>query len=78
MLYSQFYKIMVNEVTFVGFRGGVAPLDPPCLLLPNVICSEGQAKYCVEVLCIFIMRPSTREAFAGSASPNFLCQEKIF
>jgi len=32
MQFSELYKIMVNEVTFVGFRGGVrpnpSPLDP--------------------------------------------------
>jgi len=32
MLFYEFYKIMVNKVTFVGFRGAIvpiAPLDPP-------------------------------------------------
>jgi len=32
MLFSEFYKIMVNEVTFAGFRGS-PPLDPPLTLL---------------------------------------------
>ena len=34
LLFSELYKIMVNEVTFVGFRGAIAPiapLDPPLL-----------------------------------------------
>jgi len=32
MLFSELYKILVNKVTFVGFRGAIAaisPLDPP-------------------------------------------------
>ena len=33
ILFSEMYKIMVNKVTFVGFRGAIAPiahpLDPP-------------------------------------------------
>ena len=30
MLFSELYKIMVNNVTFIGFRGAIAPpLDPP-------------------------------------------------
>ena len=32
MLFSELYKIMVKKVTFVGFRGAIAPiapLDPP-------------------------------------------------
>ena len=36
MLFSELYKIMVNKVTFVGFRGAiapVAPLDPPLVLI---------------------------------------------
>jgi len=35
MLFSESFKIMVNTVTFVGFRGAVAPiasLDPPLLV----------------------------------------------
>jgi len=31
MLFSELYEIMVNKVTFVGYRGAVAPLDPPLL-----------------------------------------------
>jgi len=34
MLFSEFYKIMVNKVTFVAFRGAIAPIAPlwirPC------------------------------------------------
>ena len=29
MLFSELYKIMVNEVTFLGFRGAVAPIVHP-------------------------------------------------
>jgi len=34
MLFSELHKIMVNEVTFLGFKGGgaiepIVPLDPP-------------------------------------------------
>jgi len=29
MLFSELYKITVNEVTFVGFRGGDRPNRPP-------------------------------------------------
>ena len=29
MLFSQLYEIMVHKVTFVGFRGMVAPIAPP-------------------------------------------------
>jgi len=30
MLFSELYKIIVNEVTFVGFKGGDrSTLDPP-------------------------------------------------
>jgi len=29
MLFSGLYKIMVNKVTFVGFRGGRSPQSPP-------------------------------------------------
>jgi len=34
MLFSESYKIMVNGVTFVGFRGSIAPtapLEPPLI-----------------------------------------------
>jgi len=37
MLFTELYKIMVNKLTFVGFRGLIAPiappLDPPCNLV---------------------------------------------
>jgi len=36
MLFSELYKIMVNKVTFAGFKGGrspQSPLDPPLLRL---------------------------------------------
>jgi len=29
MLFSEFFKIMVNKVTLVGFRGGGPPNRPP-------------------------------------------------
>jgi len=29
MLFSKLYKIMVNKVTFVRFRGAIAPIAPP-------------------------------------------------
>jgi len=32
MLFSEFYEIMVNKVTFVGFKGDdrtISPVDPP-------------------------------------------------
>jgi len=29
MLFSELYKIMVNKVTFVSFRGATAPIAPP-------------------------------------------------
>jgi len=32
MLFSELYKIMVNKVTFAGFRGDDFPLDPPLSL----------------------------------------------
>jgi len=43
MLFSELYKIMVNEATFVGFKGGdrpKAPLDPPWLYgdVQNPVC----------------------------------------
>jgi len=28
MLFSELYKIMVKKVTFVGFRGVIAPIAP--------------------------------------------------
>jgi len=34
MLFSELYKIMVKQVTFVGFRGTIVPIAPwirPCL-----------------------------------------------
>jgi len=39
MLFSQLYKIMVNEVTFVGFRGGDRPNRPPWIR-PCVVTHE--------------------------------------
>jgi len=37
MLFSDWYKIRLNEITFAGFRGAISPisspLDPPLLLL---------------------------------------------
>jgi len=32
MLFYELYKIMVNNVTFVGFGGAIAPLDPPMVV----------------------------------------------
>jgi len=29
MLFFELYKIMVKKVTFVGFRGAIAPTAPP-------------------------------------------------
>ena len=29
MLFFELYKIMVNKVTFVGFRGAIALMPPP-------------------------------------------------
>jgi len=29
MLFFELYKIMVNKVTFEGFRGAIAPIAPP-------------------------------------------------
>ena len=29
MLFFELYKIMVNKVMFVGFRGAIAPIAPP-------------------------------------------------
>jgi len=34
MLFSELYKIMVNKVSFLGFRGRdrpICPLDPPLI-----------------------------------------------
>jgi len=43
MLFSELYKIMVNKVTFVGFRGQSPPLDPP--LLPAVFLVKADAVF---------------------------------
>jgi len=29
MLFSELYKIIVNKITFVSFRGATAPIAPP-------------------------------------------------
>jgi len=29
MLFAELYKIMLNKVTFLGFRGEIAPISPP-------------------------------------------------
>jgi len=29
MLFSELFKIMVKKVTFIGFRGAIAPIAPP-------------------------------------------------
>ena len=29
MLFSELYKMMEKKVTFVGFRGAIAPIAPP-------------------------------------------------
>jgi len=34
MLFPKLYKIMVKKVSFVGFRGAIAPpLDPPLIVV---------------------------------------------
>jgi len=45
MLFSKLYKIMVNGVTFVGFRRSIAPiapLEPPAIAQALVIFAEAQ------------------------------------
>jgi len=40
MLFSELYEIMVDKVTFVGFKGAIAPtLDPP-LAAHEMFCSK--------------------------------------
>jgi len=42
MLFSELYKILVKKVTFVGFRGAIAPhLDPPWTKAAN----EGRKRH---------------------------------
>jgi len=46
MLFSELYKIMVNGVTFVGFRGSIAPiapLEPPLIAGINYFCRGSKA-----------------------------------
>jgi len=47
VLFSEWYKIMVNKATFTDFKGGDRPLDPPlsfgCLTIvvcPRLLCSR--------------------------------------
>jgi len=50
MFFSELYKITVEKVTFVGFRGAIAPWVRPCSPLqflfllrrwrPNISCHE--------------------------------------
>jgi len=30
--FTELHKIMVNKITFVGFRGAIAPIAPPLVL----------------------------------------------
>jgi len=41
MLFSEWYKIMVNKVIFVGFKGVIAPISPldPALHQTKYCCS---------------------------------------
>ena len=51
MLFSELCKILVNKVTFVGFRGTIAPIAPPPLDPPlpqKHLCS---VLYWVKILC---------------------------
>jgi len=40
MLFSEMHKIMVNKVTFAGFRGLIAPISR---LDPTLFCADPQA-----------------------------------
>jgi len=39
MMFSELFKIMVNKVTFAGFRGAIAPIASPPLDLPLTECN---------------------------------------
>jgi len=41
MLFSELYKIMVNKVTFIGFRGGDVPIAPSWIRLCMRVPSRG-------------------------------------
>jgi len=51
MLFSELYKIMVNKVTFAGFRGAIAPLwIRPCLNHRHLTDTDLQYIWCL-LLC---------------------------
>jgi len=41
MLFSELYKIMVNKVTFLGFRGGYRRNRPPISALNHTVHYRG-------------------------------------
>jgi len=52
MLFSELYKIMVNKVTFVSFKGGdrpnSPPLNPTLILLGAGVATNKTASHSVE------------------------------